>query len=86
MPAVYKNDTGSAITAGTATYAAGSLGFHPGDGNVTAVYRFTAPTTGLYSYNASFFAQDTQPTSSQVGVLVNGAQSGLLCIAAATSR
>ena len=77
VPAVYQNNTGSAITALSATYAPGSLGFHPGDGNVTAVYRFTAPTTETYSYTSSFFAQDTN-TSSQVGVFVNNVQFGSL--------
>ncbi len=85
LPAVYKNTSGSPITAGTATYAAGSIGFHPGDGNMTAVYRFTAPTTSQYSFSGSFFAQDTQSTTSQVGVLVNGTLQGpLLNISSAT--
>ena len=77
LPAVYKNATASPITAGTATYAPGSLGFHPGDNNLTAVVRFTAPTAGLYDYNATFFRQDTQATS-QIGFYNNGAQVGSL--------
>ena len=74
VPAVYKNNTGSPIVvpsgSGTASYAPNSIGFHPGLNNDTAVYRFTAPTTGLYSYNATAFAQDTHPTSTQVALVL----------------
>lgn len=70
LPAVYKNNTLTPIVAGTATYAPGSIGFHPGSGNTTAVYRFTAPTTALYSFNATAFAQDTHPTTTQVALVL----------------
>lgn len=68
VPADYKNNTGSPITQGSATYAPGSIGFHPGDGNVTAVYRFTAPTTSLYQIAVSAFAQDTNTTTQVIRV------------------
>jgi hypothetical protein len=49
---------------------AGTAAFHPGPQNQYSIYRFTAPTTGIYSLDADFVLRDTGGVD--VHILLNG--------------
>ncbi len=51
--------------------------FHPGYGNRVTTIRFTVPTTGTYSVDASFWGADNgTQNGTNVGLLINGVLSG----------
>jgi hypothetical protein len=71
-PTVNHNGTGSPITDGTITWAAGQVGFHPGPNGQNAIIRFTAPNDANLSLQASFAGLDfVGPTSTDVHILLN---------------
>ncbi|MBS0191321.1 MAG: hypothetical protein U0573_09665 [Phycisphaerales bacterium] len=73
LPGVLHNATASSIHYGTAIYNPGQLVLHPGASNEYSVVRFTAPVTGLYSFQASFIGADfVGPTTSNAVLLHNG--------------
>ncbi|MBS0189406.1 MAG: hypothetical protein JSS51_15180 [Planctomycetes bacterium] len=66
------NGTGSAIYWGTVVLDPGQLALHPGNFGDYTVARFTAPTSGMYTFSANFIGQDhIIGTSSDVHLLVN---------------
>lgn len=72
-PAVIHNGTGSPITLnGTTTFAPGQLGLHPGPDGEDSILRFTAPGAGTYSLASSFTGIDTNGTTTDVHVLLDG--------------
>jgi MYXO-CTERM domain-containing protein len=72
-PAAGYNNTGSAVTVGTATVGAGEFTLHPGPDGELAILRFTSPALETYTVAGSFFGQDfVFPTSTDVHLLVNG--------------
>ena len=58
-PAVIKNTLGTAFTAATAVFPTNVLDFHPGVAD-DVIIRFTAPTSGTYSYSGLFEILDFQ--------------------------
>jgi hypothetical protein len=74
-PDVFYNPTNSTINpAGTNPIPAHTLGFHPGPAGQNAIVRWTAPHAGTYEVAATFTGRDTHGTSTDVAVLLNGAQ------------
>ena len=77
-PTVGYNTTSSVVNLpDTGVYVpAHSLLLHPGpasSGNLYTVIRWTAPTTGVFDLQSSFFGEDSRyPTSTDVHVLLNG--------------
>jgi hypothetical protein len=69
-PHVARNSGGD-YDDGNVSWIAGKLGLHPGQGGTYAHVIFTAPSTGLYSIAATFYAQQ-YGISVDVHVLVNG--------------
>lgn len=66
------NGTGSAIYWGTIVLDPGQLALHPGPVGDYTLARFTAPTTGMYTFSANFIGQDyIIGTTSDVHLLVN---------------
>ena len=60
VPAVYVNDTGGLLSEGTATWGYNAMFLHPGQSAAeAAAIRFTAPSTGVYSYYAVAFLADS---------------------------
>jgi hypothetical protein len=62
------NNTGLA----TEVLLAGTSTFHPGPQDQYSVFRFTAPTTGQYQLNASFWGTVESGTTTDVHILDNG--------------
>ena len=73
-PDVFHNETDAPISpAGTNLIPAKSLGFHPGPGGQNAVVRWTTPTNGNYTVQATIQGYDfVGPTTTDVAVLHNG--------------
>ena len=57
-PSDFINTSSSTMSNSTVTLAAGQAAFHPGEGNQISIYRFTAPTAGTYTLNATFQIAD----------------------------
>ena len=57
-PSDFINTSSSTVSNSTVTLAAGQAAFHPGEGDQISIYRFTAPTTGTYTLNATFQIAD----------------------------
>lgn len=71
---VTKNLTTSTIgNVGDFTLGAGKIAFHPDNGGLSAVARFTAPESAIYSVQSSFKRIDTAGNSSAVYLHRNGA-------------
>lgn len=75
LPGAFHNPGATTnFTYGTAVVEAGQLMLHPGALNEYSVARFTAPTTGTYTFNADFIGQDQViGTTTDVHLLKNGA-------------
>ncbi len=72
-PAAYHNGTGAAILlGGSAHYAPGQFGLHPGPNGEYALVRYLAPATGEVSLRSTFAGQDLAGTTTDVHVLLNG--------------
>jgi hypothetical protein len=56
----------------TITVVPGQLDLHPGPNGEYSVIRFTAPTTGAFSFSSSFSGVDSDPTTTDVHVLLDG--------------
>lgn len=54
------------------TVVPGQLDLHPGPSGEYSVLRFTAPTTSTYSFFSSFGGVDSNPTTTDVHVLLDG--------------
>ena len=50
----------------------GQMDLHPGPNGEYGVVRFTAPTTAAYSFNGSFSGVNSNPTTTDVHVLLDG--------------
>ena len=76
FPLILQNtlSTTSTIMSGgsTVTLQAGQLLMHPGASGQYADLRFTALISGTYSYTGTFNAADSEPTTTDVHVLING--------------
>jgi hypothetical protein len=70
-PTVFFNPTNAPITVGTYTVPAGLAAFHPGSLDEYSVYRFTAPTTGLYTLTSSYGTIDRNRGVTDLHVLLN---------------
>lgn len=72
-PDVFHNGTSNIIDpAGTNPIPAGGLAFHPGPMGQNAIVRWTAPSTGSYSIDATFTGRDdARGTTTDVAVLSN---------------
>jgi hypothetical protein len=53
-PTDFNNQTNSPITFGSFTLPANTAAFHPGELDQYSVYRFTAPTAGIYNLSTTF--------------------------------
>ena len=73
FPLILANTSGSEFTSGTATYSTDYLNMHPAGDNTYAVLRFIVTVPGVYQISGAFRGQDTNGTSTDVHVLVNGA-------------
>ena len=75
-PAIYRNHSAVPVIRGSVSLGPLEAGFHPGPVDRDTTYRFTAPTTSLYSFDGRFFGQDTQGTTTVVGIFINSIQQG----------
>jgi hypothetical protein len=71
-PAVRYNPSASAITVSATVYDPLTLDLHPGAAGEYAIIRFTPSTTGVCTFNGSFWGQDGVGTTTDVHVLKNG--------------
>lgn len=71
---VYRNASLDPLSLSTATVGGLEAGFHPGM-ETLAIFRFTAPSAGLYNVEASFFTHDSSATGVDVHVLKDGGTS-----------
>jgi hypothetical protein len=72
-PLVQKNGLTTENVRGTVDLLPGQLSLHPGPTGDQSVVRWTAPTTGSITVDATFEGRDTLGTSTDVHVLDNGA-------------
>src|SRR6266567_5516880 len=74
VPGVYFNAANHTVTNATGTVVLGprQLSFHPGPNGEFCVIRFTAPTNGQYQVSGAFTGVDTNGTTTDVHILVNG--------------
>ena len=56
----------------TITVVPGQIHLHPGPDGEYSILRFTAPATGAFSFSSSFSGVDSDPTTTDVHVLLNG--------------
>ncbi len=73
-PALYKNTSDSTYVVGGITYQPDQLVLHPGISGQYSVLRFTAPSTGVYAFDATFNAADSHPTTTDLHILVDNTQ------------
>jgi hypothetical protein len=70
FPVDLHNSSASTInSAGTNPIPAGAAAFHPSSIDQYAIFRFTAPSSGLYDLNVTFTGYDTVGTTTDVHVL-----------------
>jgi hypothetical protein len=68
------NSLGTTLINGSEQWAPHQASFHPGPNNEYSVFRFTAPTTGVYSLDSSFAGVDTVGATTDVHILVDNSQ------------
>jgi hypothetical protein len=73
MPLILTNTSGSEFTTGTVTYSTDYLNLHPASDDTYAVLRYIVTVPGLYQISGAYRGQDTNGTSTDVHILVNGA-------------
>jgi hypothetical protein len=73
MPLTLANTSGSEFTSGTVTYSTDYLNLHPASDNTYAILRYIVAVPGLYQISGAYRGQDTNGTSTDVHILVNGA-------------
>ena len=71
-PSVYFNPTINPITINDTTWPTMTLALHPGAAGQFSKIRFTAPVSGQFSIDTSFFGDSTAPATTDVYVLRNG--------------
>lgn len=70
FPIDLHNSSASTInSAGTNPIPSGAAAFHPSSSGQYAIFRFTAPSSGLYDLNVTFTGYDTVGTTTDVHVL-----------------
>jgi len=72
VPGVYFNPGHSTVTNNTLVLGPRQLSFHPGPNGEFCLIRFTAPTNGQYQVSGVFTGVDTDGTTTDVHILVNG--------------
>jgi hypothetical protein len=73
LPLILADTSGSTFTTGTVTYSTDYLNLHPASDDTFAVLRYTVTVPGLYQISGAYRGQDTNGTTTDVHILVNGA-------------
>jgi hypothetical protein len=74
-PNTIYNPFGHTVSVGTVTWQPHQASFHPGPNGEYSDYRFTTPSAGTYSLNATFTSIDTVGGADKdIHVLVNGSE------------
>jgi hypothetical protein len=74
FPLILANTSGSTFTSGTVTYSTDYINLHPASDDTFAVLRYIITVPGSYQITGAFRGQDLNGTSTDVHVLINGAE------------